>query len=591
MSKKEYLISDRSEKFLDLPLLWKILHFAKDYKVAGAITFIVLIASQALPFLAPHLLEEIIDTAIPSGDFNRVIQILIIYLAAVAVHSLTMYGSSYLSKYLAFEIIHKLRLKLFDKVSQLHMEFFHRTPVGRLMTRMTSDVDSLNSLFSEGLLDLLSSVFMLIFAMVFMFVKSWELALTTTLVFPLMVVITSIFRVKVRNINRIIREKLASLNSVLQENLNGINMIQIFGKEQYRSEVFDEINREYKDSYIKNVFYYSVFFPALFSLTDFSLIALYVVGVHLVMAGDTSVGTLVAFAWYASMFQRPLREISDKITQLQSSIAAGERVFTLMETDADEIDGQIELPKGSLSVEFNSVNFSYNEDKQVLKDINFKIEAGERIAIVGATGSGKSTVMNLVNRFYRVSDGQIKMNQVPINDLKRSSLKRRLAFVSQDVFIFSSSIRDNIALDLNLDNDTIWKLLRQVKAEDFIKKLPDGLDTVLRENGSNLSSGQCQLISFARAIAQEPDILLLDEATSSIDSDTEELIQEALEEVLKGRTSIVVAHRLSTIINSDRIFVFHHGEIVEIGTHEELIDHEGIYSQLVKLNNLGFQSS
>lgn len=590
MSKKEYLISDRSEKFLDLPLLWKILQFAKDYKGWGVFTFVILIASQALPFLAPHLLEEIIDVAIPSGDFNQVIQILILYLAAVIVHSITMYGASYLSKFLAFEIIHKLRLKLFEKVSQLHMEFFHKTPVGRLMTRMTSDVDSLNSLFSEGLLDLLSSVFMLIFAMIFMFAKSWELALTTTLVFPLMVIITSVFRVKVRNINRIIRQKLASLNSVLQENLNGINLIQIFGKEKYRSQVFDKINGEYKEAYIKNVFYYSVFFPGLFSLTDFSLIALYVVGVHLVMAGDTSVGTLVAFAWYASMFQRPLREISDKITQLQSSIAAGERVFTLMETDADDVDGTQALQGEGLSLEFQGVHFSYNEDKLVLKDINFHIKNGERIAIVGATGSGKSTVMNLINRFYRCQEGQVLLNGQDINNIQRSTLKGKLAFVSQDVLLFSSSIRDNIILDLNLSDDQVWSILEKVKAKRFIEKLPKGLDTELTENGANLSSGQRQLISFARAIAHEPSLLLLDEATSSIDTDTEELIQDALEEVLRGRTSIVVAHRLSTIINSDRIFVFHHGEIVETGTHEALIQQQGIYSQLVKLNNLGFEA-
>lgn len=590
-SPKEYLISDRSEKFLDIPLLWKILHFAKDYKWAGVITFIVLISSQALPFLAPHLLQEIIDKAIPSGEFERILWILTIYLAAAFVHSLTMYGASYLSKYLAFEIIHKLRLQLFAKVQKLHMEFFHRTPVGRLMTRMTSDVDSLNTLFSEGLLDLLSSVFMLIFAVIFMFAKSWELALTTTLVFPLMVVITSIFRVKVRDINRIIRGKVAQLNAVLQENLNGINLIQIFGKELHRSKVFDKINGDYKKAYIKNVLYYSVFFPGLFSLADFSLIALYIVGINLVIGGDTSVGTLVAFAWYASMFQRPLREISDKITQLQGSIAAGERVFTLMETDAEDMDGQQVMLGEGLSIDFKQVSFYYNTEKPILKNLSFSIKTGERIAIVGATGSGKSTVMNLVNRFYRPQEGLVSFNNIPINDLQRESLRNRLAYVSQDVFLFSSTIRDNIILDLEIDDTKVWEILDNMRAKDFIAGLPKGLDTPLRENGSNLSAGQRQLISFARAIAQDPDLLLLDEATSSVDTDTEELIQDALEALLKGRTSIVVAHRLSTIINSDRIFVFHHGEIVETGSHEALMEMSGIYSQLVRLNNSGFEKT
>ena len=591
---KEYLISDQQQKFLDLPLLWKILKIAHKFKFLGIVTFIILVSSQALPFVFPHLLEEIIDEAIPSGEFSQIVSILWIYLGITLLHAALMFMANYLSKTLAFNVIHQLRVDLFHKVTKMKMEFFHRTPVGRLMTRMTNDVDSLNSLFSEGLLDLLSSVFMLIFAIVFMFIKNWQLAITTTLVFPAMVIITAIFRVKVRNINRIIREKLASLNSILQENLNGINLVQIFNKEKHRADLFDETNESYKEAYIKNVWYYSVFFPGLFSLTDFSLIALYAVGVHLIIDGSTSVGTLVAFAWYASMFQRPLREISDKITQLQSSIAAGERVFTLMETDAEDRNGTLDVNSGETSksgieIEIKNLKFAYEQTNPILKNISFKINSGQRIAIVGATGSGKTTIMNLLNRFYRADDEQILINGKELAHIDRYSLKSKLAYVSQDVFLFSDSIRSNIALDTTIEEDKIWEILKQVRADTFIQKLPNGLDTILRDNGSNLSSGQRQLISFARAIAQDPQLLLLDEATSSVDTDTEELIQEALEEVLKGRTSIVVAHRLSTIVNSDMILVFHHGELRESGNHEQLMQEDGIYSQLVKLNNLGFE--
>ncbi|MDB9743947.1 ABC transporter ATP-binding protein/permease [Fibrobacterales bacterium] len=583
IKKKSFLNKDKSDKFLDTELLKQVLRFALPYKLKIIIATLSLILAQFIPFWYPHILGELIDGPLVQGSFGDAIPYIGIYFGLTLSQSLLSFTSSMFSKLLALDVIHDLRTELFKRVLKFKIEFFHKTPVGRLMTRLTTDTDSLFSLFSEGLLDLLGMILMLIFATIFMLYKNTELALVTLAVLPFMVLITSIFRVKVRNINRIIREELAALNSTLQENLGGIRIVQIFGQQKKRFKLFDEHNKSYKEAFLKNVKYYSYFFPGLHGFSDISTMACYGLGAYLISQGQSSVGELTAFAWYATMFQRPLRDISDRITQLQSALAAGERVFTLMNTDAQITKKGTSFPKQH-SIVFNDLNFGYSEDKQILKGLNFKIKSGESVAIVGATGSGKSTLITLINRHYTPGSGQIKIGNTDLREISEANLRENIANVSQDIMLFVGTVRENILFGNELDTERLEDILKKSRLDQIIDELEEGLDTVIKQGGTNLSAGQRQLISFARALYKPSKILLLDEATSSVDTFTEKLLQEALEELTRGRTSIIVAHRLSTIIGADKILVLHQGELVEQGKHQELIDYNGIYANLVKLN-------
>lgn len=590
---RNYMQDDQSKKWLDVALVRQILVFAKPYKAQIALAFATLMLAQFLPFFFPHLLGQLIDGPVAHRDLGAAWNLLLIYLALVALQASCAFVSSMLSKVLAYEIIHDLRKKLFNHILNLNMPFFHKNPIGRLMTRVTSDVDSLLSLFSDGLLELLGMVMMLIFATVFMLLKDWQMALATMAVMPFMVAITMVFRVKVRDINRIIRAELASLNSVMQENLVGIRIVQLFFRQKKRLDLFDQYNSTYKAAFLRNVRYYSWFFPGMNGLSDVSLAFCYGVGAYMIAGGHGTVGELVAFAWYATMFHRPLREISDKITQLQSSLAAGERVMTLLENSADlEKDGERRLEAGALSVDFDQVHFAYREDQPVLRGLDLRIQAGETLAVVGPTGAGKSTLFQLLNRFYASQSGQVRMGGIPVAEIASQDLRSRVALVSQDVFLFEDSLLQNIVLgETHPDPERLQRALSYSRLEKVLDVLPQGLESPILEGGKNLSAGQRQLVSFARALYREPDLLLLDEATSAIDSATEALIQEALPDLLEGRTAIIIAHRLSTVFGADRIAVLHHGQVEELGSHAELMELDGIYGKLVKMNKKNSKST
>lgn len=589
---QKYLQEDKAKNWLDLALVRQILVFAAPYKAQIALAFTALMVAQFLPFFFPHLLGKLIDGPVAHKDLSGAWHLLWIYLALVAIQACSAFVSSMLSKVLAYQIIHDLRKKLFAHLLNLKMPFFHKNPVGRLMTRVTSDVDSLLSLFSDGLLELLGMVLMLIFATVFMLLKDVQMALATMVVMPFMIVLTMIFRVKVRDINRIIRAELASLNSVMQENLVGIRIVQLFFRQKKRLELFDQYNSTYKKAFLRNVRYYSWFFPGMNGLSDFSLALCYAVGAYMIAGGHGTVGELVAFAWYATMFHRPLREISDKITQLQSSLAAGERVMSLLENEVDlEKDGQRLLPVGAFGVHFAGVNFHYREDQPVLRQFELDIRAGETLAVVGPTGAGKSTLFQLLNRFYSAQKGSVHMGGIPVEELASECLRRRVALVSQDVFLFEDRLVENIVLGEEVDQERLARAVKYSRLEKVLDTLPEGLETLIAEGGKNLSAGQRQLVSFARALYREPDLLLLDEATSAIDSATEALIQEALPDLLRGRTAIIIAHRLSTVFGADRIAVLHHGQVEELGTHAELMELDGIYGKLVKMNKKNSKST
>ncbi|HLP40867.1 MAG TPA: ABC transporter ATP-binding protein, partial [Fibrobacteria bacterium] len=470
------------------------------------------------------------------------------------------------------------------------MDFFHKTPLGRLMTRLGNDTDSLSNMFTEGLIDLLGALLMIAYAVVFMIVLDWKLALASLAVLPFMLMTTSLFRRKVRESNTLIRGRLAELNSIMQESLGGIHIVRIFGKVADQVRRFDQVNRSVRNAWFDNVRYYSLFFPVISGLTEISLALLFFAGAWFFFHGTTSLGTLVAFTWYTGLFFRPLREISDKITALQGALAAAERVFTLhdaAEGPAVLPDGHVKTFPAEAKVVFENVHFAYDENKPVLEGVSFTVREGESVAIVGATGSGKSTVISLCNRFYLPQEGRVLVGDRPIGEYAEDTLRSRISLISQDVHLFSESIAFNVALSRDFDLARVEEVCRYVNAHHFIARLQDGYQTRLKERGENLSAGQRQLLAFARALYHRPRILLLDEATSSVDTETESLVQEALDRILRDMTSIVVAHRLSTIQKATQILVMHKGRIRETGTHQELLRRGGIYHKLYRLQTLG----
>jgi ATP-binding cassette, subfamily B, multidrug efflux pump len=589
MSPRFAMQEDKADRFFDRDLLRNIWRFARPYGFPLFFTFILLLVTETLPFLLPHLLEQILDGPLKERNWLGVKNLIILYLIVVIVHALLMYIKSVLMQTLGLTIINKLRTALFAHVQKLPLSFFHKNPMGRLMTRLTNDVDTLNSLFTEGLLDLLSSLLMLILATSIMLYKDWKLGLATMIVFPLMVKATSIFRIKVRNINQIIRANLAAFNSVLQESLAGIRIVQLFNRQSTRLQKYKEFNRSYRNAFLRNVKYYSLFFPTISTLTDFSMAVCFFTGAWLIYSGESSTGALLAFTWYANMFNRPLRDLSDKITSLQTSAAAAERVFTLFNEQPEGNPGKQLCQKShwNQNLRFEHVAFGYSSETPVIKNFSLEVRSGETLALVGATGAGKSTLFHLINRFYKPNQGTIHLGGIAATDFELSSWRTNIANVNQDILLFNDTIQKNLTLwDESPDFAKLEYACAKAQILPLINSLPKGFEQVLGAEGYQLSTGQKQLFTFARALYHDPALLLLDEATSSVDAQTELLLQKAMEEVVTGRTSIIIAHRLSTVKRADRILVMHHGEIREQGTHLELLSQNGIYSKLVRMQQL-----
>ncbi|HKP97725.1 MAG TPA: ABC transporter ATP-binding protein [Fibrobacteria bacterium] len=583
--RKEYLSEDKVARFLDRNLWLRLISLARGHKLTAFIAFFFLITSEILPVLQPRILKDMIDGPIKARNLEGITPFMIAFVSLVLLSGALEYLRAVASQKLGLSIIHQLRVRIFARLQGFSMDFFHRTPVGRLMTRLGNDIDSLSSMFTEGLIELLGAILMIAYAVGFMFFLDWKLALASLAVLPFMILTTSIFREKVRKNNTYIRGLLAELNSTMQESLAGIHIVRIFGKVREQVRKFDEINRTTRVEWFKNVRYYSVFFPVISGLTEISLALLYFVGAYLFFRDSVSLGTLVAFSWYTGLFFRPLRELSDKITALQSALAAAERVFTLFDTKASLPSGtRTDFPERP-EIVFSGVSFAYEEGKPVLCDVSFAVKPGESVAIVGATGSGKSTTISLCNKFYLPDAGRILIGGHAIEEYAEAALRKHVSLISQDVYLFSESIAFNVALSPDFDPARVEEVCRYVNAHDFILRMPDGYGTKLKERGENLSAGQRQLLAFARALYHEPRILLLDEATSSVDTATEALVQEALDKILRNMTSIVVAHRLSTIRKASKILVMHKGRIREQGTHQELLRLGGIYHKLYQLQN------
>ncbi len=584
--KKEYLTEDKVSRFLDWNLWLRLISLTKTHQRLAITAFVILITSEILPVLQPRILQGMIDGPIKSKNLEGITPFMLAFVALVVFSGVMEYLRAVASQKLGLSIIHDLRVEIFSRLQRFSMDFFHRTPVGRLMTRMGNDIDSISSMFTEGLIELLGAMLMIVYAVGFMFFLDWKLALTSLSVLPLMILTTSIFREKVRKNNSVIRKLLAELNSIMQESLAGIHIVRIFGKVGDQIRKFDEVNQSTKVEWFQNVRYYSVFFPVINGLTELSLALLYFSGAYFFFHDSVSLGTLIAFSWYTGLFFRPLRELSDKITALQSALAAAERVFTLYDTDAFLPSGDIDEFPDKAEIRFENIHFSYEMGKPILSAVSFQVRPGESVAIVGATGSGKSTTVSLCNKFYLPDSGRIWIGDHSIESYSEDALRKNISLISQDVYLFSESIAFNVALSPDFSLERVEEVCRYVNAHSFISRMPDGYLSVLRERGENLSAGQRQLLAFARALYHKPKILLLDEATSSVDSETESLVQEALDKILKNLTSIVVAHRLSTIQKASKILVMHKGKIREEGTHQQLLKQAGIYRKLYDLQRV-----
>jgi ATP-binding cassette subfamily B protein len=581
-------------KSIECRLVKRLIAFLRPYKGIVAIALILTVLVSALGPLRPYLTKVAIDSYITPGDWHGLLFMIIIIFGVLVLHGAMRYGFSLLMQHVGQRVLYDIRMKLFAHIQSLSARFYDKNPVGRLVTRVTNDIEVLNTLFSSGFVMIIADLLLIFWLIGFMFYTEWSLALLTLSILPILLVVTSIFRRKVRKLFREVRIQVSNMNSFLNEFISGISTVKLFAQEKRQKKSFDEFNKRHKDLMLETIFYYAVFFPAvqLLSAVAISVVLWYTAGN--ILSGAMTVGVLVAFIQYAEMFFRPVRDLTEKYTTLQSAMASSERIFELLDTDdfIEDNSGGREISELRDSLEFKNISFEYEENKPVLKDVSFTVKKGQTVAIVGATGSGKTTIINLLCRFYDFDEGRILIDGTDIRDISQKSMRSIIALVMQDVFLFSRSVADNISLGReDISREDIINSAKALGAHEFIENLSNEYDNKLNERGTTLSTGQRQLIAFCRAFAADPDILVLDEATSNIDSDTEAIIERSLDKLFSGRTSIVIAHRLSTIKRADKIVVLHHGQVREIGTHEELIEKDGIYKKLYEFqysNELAF---
>ncbi len=574
-------------KAYDARLMRRLLGYVRPYRPLMGIALVAIVAQAGLQLVQPYLVKVAIDRHIATGELAGLDRVAAAFLAILVASFALEFVQTYALQMTGQRIMFDLRTQIYDRFQQLDIRFYDRNPVGRLMTRVTTDVDALNDLFTSGLVSVVGDLVTLAGIMAVLVTMNWRLALVTFAVVPLIVLVTQWFRRHVRESYRTVRLWVARINAFLQEHISGMATVQLFRREARAFARFQAINAGHRDANIESIFYYAVFYPAIEVLGALAAGLIVWVGGARVLTGALTLGSLVAFLQYAQRFFRPISDLSEKFNLLQAAMAASERIFTLLDTPAT-----ISAPAAparrphpaSGRIEFDGVWFAYTGDDYVLRDVSFTVEPGERVGIVGATGAGKSTLISLLLRFYDVSRGRILVDGVDIRDLDLAELRGLFGLVLQDVHLFSGTIADNIRLGrTDLTDEQVWSAARAVHADRFIAALPEGLATRVAERGATLSVGQKQLLSFARALAANPQILVLDEATSSVDTETERLIRDALRVLMAGRTTIAIAHRLSTIQDMDRIIVLHKGTIRETGTHQELLAARGIYFRLYQL--------
>ncbi len=574
-----------SGNVIDLSILKRLFEYAKPFR--GTFVFLVVLTFLVaiLGPLRPYLVSIAIDDYVAMGNYQGLLMMIGILSGLLLLQSLAQYAHTFFSDWLGQHIIRDIRIQLYKHILRLRLQFFDRNPIGRLVTRNISDVETLSDVFSQGVAAMIGDLLQLFFILGIMFYTDWRMTLISLSTLPLLIVSTYIFKEKIKSAFNEVRNAVANLNSFVQEHITGMNIIQIFNSEEREFKKFEIINNEHRKANLKSVLYYSIYYPVAEVIQAIGIGLLVWYGAKGVISEFTTIGVLIAFIMYIQMFFRPIRMIADRFNTLQMGVVSTSRIIKLLDSKEHISDeGMLEPSHVKGKVEFSQVWFAYEKDNYVLKNVSFKAAPGETIALVGATGAGKTSVINLLSRFYEINLGVIRIDDVDIRDYTLSGLRKNIGVVLQDVFLFSGSIKDNITLgNPDITDKEIKEAARLVGAYNFIERLPGKLNYKVMERGSTLSVGQRQLISFIRAMVYDPKVIVLDEATSSVDTETEELIQYAIETVLKGRTSIVIAHRLSTIQKADNILVLEKGEIKEMGKHEELLNKGGYYSQLYRI--------
>lgn len=569
----------------DSKLLGRLAKYIRPYKTVFWISVILTILLAAVAPALPLLVEYTLDHYILSGNGEGLTGMLFLMFALLIGQTIIRYFHTLMTNTLGQSVIRDIRIQVFNHITNLRLKYFDNTPIGRLITRTISDLETIANIFSEGLIQIIGDLLQLVVILGVMFYTDWKLTLVVLVPMPLMIAATYIFKEAMKSAFQSVRLWVSNLNTFLQEHISGMNVIQYFAREDQEMRKFQAINAEHRNAHIRANWYFSIFFPVLEIIVAIATGLLVWYGSKQILADVISPGVVVAFIMYINMIFRPIRELIDKFNTLQMGMVSAERIFDVLDTDEftpNEGKYKPENVKGEIT--FKNVWFAYNDEKWVLKDVSFHVKQGETLALVGATGAGKSSIINILSRFYEIQKGEILLDGVNIKEYDLTFLRQTIATVLQDVFLFSDSVLHNINLhNPNISFESIEDAAKKVGAYDFIMRLPGNFNYQVQERGSTLSAGQAQLISFIRALVHDPKILILDEATSSIDTETEELIQNAIENLMDGRTSIVIAHRLSTIQKADKIIVLDKGEIKEIGTHHELLELEGYYRKLYDL--------
>lgn len=576
-------------KAFDVGLFRRVMRFVRPYRRLFWITFILTIALSLVSVVRPVLMAVMVDDYAAKGDLHGLYLMMALVAGLLFVEALVQFYQSYWTSWLGQTVTIDLRQALFEKIVGFRMRYFDRTPIGTLVTRVVSDIETIEEIFSQGLLSIMGDLLKLSVVVVVMFVYNWELALWSMVPVPLLLWATNIFKNAIQRSFIEVRNQVAKLNAFVQEHIQGMAIVQLFGRERQEFDKFKQINRAHRSAHIRSVFAYSVFFPVVDVLSAVSLAFLIWWGVGDVLDGVATFGELIAYIQFINMLYRPVRQLADRFNVLQMGMVGSERVFGILDTEAGMADeGKLGTDGVRGDIEFRDLWLAYVDEEYVLKGISFKARAGEMIALVGATGSGKSSIVNVLSRAYEYQKGAVLLDGHDIRAYRLDQLRRSISVVLQDVFLFSDSVHNNITLnDERITRKEVVQAAKAVGAHDFIMQLPQGYDTGVRERGAILSVGQRQLLAFIRAYVNQPKVLVLDEATSSVDSHSEQLIQRATEEITKGRTSIVIAHRLSTIQKADRILVVGDGRIIEQGNHQELLALNGAYRKLYDLQFAG----
>ena len=582
-----------SSNQLDAQLLKRVLAEAAPYKSLLLSTTLMAILLAPLATIRPWLVQKMVDEHIVYSDVEGLLKLSIIFVVVLFLHAFLTYLFTYLSGVLGQAVVRDLRIKIFNHINRFNLSYFDKTPIGTSTTRTINDVETINTVFSQGVITIVADILTLIVVLAIMFITSWELTLIALTTSPFLVIASYIFKEKVKTSFQSVRTEISRMNAFLQEQISGMRLVQIFHIEKSSMRRFKTINREYTKANLDSVLYYAVFYPVVEIISAASLGLMVWWGAKGVIGESVSMGALIAFPIYLNMLFNPIRILADKFNTLQMGLVASDRVFALLDNHAEqEVTGHLKPEKLRGEVIFNKVNFAYQGEDWVLKNVDFHIEPGETLAIVGATGSGKTSIISLINRFYTHQSGLISIDGTDIRDFDLQALRHKMALVLQDVFLFSGSVFENITLrDESISREKVLSAAKMIGAHEFIEKLPGGYDYQVMERGATLSMGQRQLISFVRALVFEPDILILDEATSSIDPASESVIQKAIETLIAQRTSIIIAHRLSTIMHAHKILVMERGEVMESGSPEDLLENEeGLFRKLHDMQFIQIES-